>query len=96
MTTPRNAVTATIDAQNEWTSWMPVPAGAVVDISLTGVASSTVTLQRRFDGSTALDVDTFTAVAQVQYEAGAAQEMRIGVKTGAYGSDTIAAALYVG
>ena len=34
MTTPRNAVTATIDAQNEWTSWMPVPAGAERTLTL--------------------------------------------------------------
>ena len=86
----RVEATASITAQNTFTDWAAIRGNA--DISASGITNSTVTVQRSFDGgSTIKDIESFTADFERTVdgsEQGAVY--RLGVKTGEYGSDTIA------
>jgi len=90
------AQSASIGAQNTFTTGILVPDTGYLSLSISGTWSATVTLQRRFNISGTwgswMDVETFSAntekiianpmlVNQVQY--------RAGVKTGDYSSGTV-------
>jgi hypothetical protein len=88
-------VTATIAAQNTFTDHIhpaDKPERPYLNLSVSGVSDSTVTLQRTFDGGTTwLDVESYTADAEKVIEGAheGAEAYRVGVKTGDYGSDTV-------
>lgn len=81
---------ATITAQNTFTEWAELTGNA--DVSVSGVVDSTVTVQRSFDGgATVKDIESFTANFEKVIEAsGQGALYRVGVKSGNYGSDTVA------
>lgn len=86
-----------VDAENTFTSALTVAAGQRVAISSSGGATSTtVTLQRRLDGANWRDVQSWVADVEASYQADAACELRLGVKSGAYGSGTQVCRLQVG
>jgi hypothetical protein len=90
-------VTASVVAENSFTAALTINAGERVAISSSGGATSTtVTLQRRFDGSNWRDVQSWVADVEASYQADAAAELRLGVKTGGYGSGTQVCRLQVG
>lgn len=80
-----------ISSENTFTDAVLVRAG-YFSLSIQGLSNSTVTVQKSYDQDTISnweDVDTFTATTE---EVGFEPEdvyYRVGVKTGAYGSDTI-------
>lgn len=82
----RQTVSADIDAENTFTDGIQLFGH--FNLSISGTFSANVTVQRSYDNSTWLDVDTFTSASEeVGYEP---QEMyyRVGVKTGDYTSGT--------
>lgn len=84
--------TVTITAQNTWTDGVRMKwRENRLNLSVSGVTDSTVTLQRSEDGGTTwLDVQQFTANAETFIEdAGDDTLYRVGVKTGEYGTDTV-------
>lgn len=81
------AVTASITAQNTFTD--PITVRGLFNFSLSGTWSGTVTLQRSFDGSTWLDVATYTAnIEDVGEEGELGVLYRAGIKTGEFTSGT--------
>lgn len=89
-------VDAEVDAENTFTSALTVAAGQRVAVSSSGGATATVFLQRRFDGSNWRDVASWTTDVETTYQADASCEVRMGVKTGGFGSGTQALRLQVG
>ena len=87
----------TIGAQNQFNDWKLFTDGRKVDISISGVSDSTVTLQRKFKkyGADTLDVDTWTANDETYFTVSATAYYRIGIKTGEYGTDTVKVKLVV-
>lgn len=87
----------TIDAENTFTDWKLFSKNQTVDISISGVSDSTVTLQRKFKEYTTdiLDVDTWTEDTEKYFVSASTTWYRIGVKTGDYGTDTIKVRLVV-
>lgn len=80
-------VEASAGAQNTFTD--AVSLHGHYNVSVSGTFTATVTLQRSFDGSTWLDVKTYTSGAQeVGLEPEYGVVYRIGIKTGAYTSGT--------
>lgn len=97
MSQAKAVVTADITAQNTFTDPLVVQAGERAAISSSGGATSTtVTLQRRLDGANWRDVQSWVADVEASYQADAACELRLGVKTGGFGSGTQALRLQVG
>ncbi len=90
-------VTASITAQNTWTSsFAPDPGIGFINISIEGTGwSATVTLQKSRDGgSTWHDVATWTAIIQTTLTDLQRDVLyRIGVDTGDFTSGTIPVAL---
>lgn len=96
-------VSASLTAQNTFTDILKVlgaalNAGNYVSISLSGITDSTLTLQRRFfnDAGVALswyDVESWSADIEATYVADEKCELRLGIKTGNYGTDTVVARL---
>ncbi len=81
---------ASITAQNTFTEWMPVDAGAALALSISGTWVATVTLQRRINAANTRDYDTFTANTELDSDPVATRgEWRAGVKTGDFGSGTV-------
>lgn len=82
--------TASITAENTFTDWVAVQKFGHVSVS--GISDSTVTVQRSFDeGSTIKDVESFTAdFEKIIQGSQSTVWYRVGVKTGNYGTDTIA------
>lgn len=87
---------ATITAQDTFTAAVPIHPRQRVSVSLSGISDSTVTLQRKVDGTNWRDVKNYTANAEETYVADEAGDVRVGVKTGGYGTDTVVARLGVG
>jgi hypothetical protein len=84
-------VTATIIAQNTWTSTVFFDGDFNFSVSGTFANSAIVTVQRSTDGATWVDVDTFTATGEfVGYEPEPNMRYRAGCKTsiGEYGYAT--------
>ena len=82
-------VDAILTAQNTFTDWVEVTGD--VDLSISGVSDSTVTVQRSFDhAATIQDVEAFTA-NQEKIITGSGKPVlyRVGIKTGDYGTDTV-------
>jgi len=83
-------VKKTIEAENTFTDWKLFTAGRQVDVSVSGVSDSTVTLQRKFKKyGDVLDTDTWTANDETYFVTSAPSYYRIGVKSGDYGTDTV-------
>ncbi len=90
-------IAATLSAQNTFTDWVRIAPGQRASISIAGLSDSTVTLQRRMDrDDTPKDYASYTASEEIIYEAGADEEIRAGIKTGAYGTDTVAIRIKIG
>jgi len=87
MATPASE-SETIEAQNLFTTAMPVSPGTKVSVSVQPGAGTVVTLQRRLDGTNWRDVDSFAADTEVTYVSDANSDIRVGVKTGDYGAST--------
>ena len=83
------SVDLSITAQNIFTEWFELSNTA--DLSISGVADSTVTVQRTFDGgATIKDVEAFTASTEkVMLGSNNPVLYRVGIKTGEYGTDTV-------
>lgn len=84
--------TVSVTAGNLFTPWATVEANGSVDLSVSGVTDSTVTVQRSLDeGATVKDVEQFTAdVEKIIVGSNRSTLYRVGVKTGDHGTDTIA------
>lgn len=97
MAVERKFYTKTISAQNTFGNWFQVDKGQNVAISIVGISSSTVHLQRRFNPTAdARDVASYTADAELSYVAECGMEIRLGVKTSNYGSGDIIVDMMVG
>ena len=71
-----------------FTDWIEARGSKLVDVSIGGtVSDSTITIQRSYDGTTALDVEAHTAAAERVLQSGAFKYFRVGCKAGEYGSD---------
>jgi len=82
-------VSKSINAANQFTDPIAFAAGAVFDVSVSGVFVGTVTLQRSFDGGlTWVDVQTYQAPYEDQGTGTNATLYRIGFKPGQYTSGT--------
>jgi hypothetical protein len=80
----------TISAENTFTEWKYFKGGSNVDISISDISDSTVTLQRKFtEYGDVLDVDTFSAATETYFYAASPAYYRIGKKTGDHGSDDV-------
>lgn len=93
-------VTASLTAQNTFTDHIHCADNGIgiLNLSITGLADSTVTLQRTFDGGTSwADVEEYVVGDAVNgcvekiIEGGNenTEAYRVGIKTGDYGSDTV-------
>lgn len=80
---------ASITAQNTFTTEIFVQAGDEFDVSISGTFVATVTVQRSKDRSTWLDVESFTSPAEKTGLSGSGWWVRVGVKTGGYTSGTV-------
>jgi 5-deoxy-D-glucuronate isomerase len=81
--------TATITAENTFTTAMGVNPGTRLAISINGLSDSTITVQRRLDGTNWRDVKNYTADVEETYIVDTKCDLRIGIKTGNYGTDTV-------
>jgi len=90
-------INKTIEDENIFTPWRLFTEGKNVDVSVSGVSDSTVTLQRKFKkyGADVLDVDTWTANDETYFTVASTAWYRIGVKSGEYGTDTVKVKLVV-
>ena len=95
-------VTSSLTAENTFTNTIRVTGistarGFTVDLS--GIAGSTLTLQRSFDdGASWIDVKSWTADTSETFDDGLDNQIilyRVGIKTGDYGADTVAATLAI-
>lgn len=100
LTSSGQTVSANIAAENTFTNTIEVTGVSTsrsFTVSLTGTWVATVTLQRSFDdGASWIDVTTYTVNTSTTYSDGLDNQIvlyRIGVKTGAYTSGTVAATL---
>lgn len=90
-------ITKTITAQNTFTDIMQIDKGQSVAVSISGISSTTVTLQRRYNAAGDWrDISTYTADAEFDYLAATGMEIRLGVKTGDFGSGTVIIDMKVG
>ncbi len=87
----------TISAENVFTDWKLFTRGRTVDVSVSDISDSTVTLQRKFKKTKTdvLDVDKWTSPEETYFTVSSTAYYRIGVKTGDYGSDTIKVKLVI-
>lgn len=78
--------TASVTGNNNTaTDWVDARGSRLVDVSVYGGTTSTVTLQRSFDGGTTpLDVDSYSADTEVTARNAGACKMRLICKTGDY------------
>jgi len=105
MSLPAN-VSASLTAQNTFTDALPVKAahrgaGDYASISISGVVDSTVTLQRRFYTTAGValswfDVESWTANVEGSFVADEKCDLRLGILTGNYGTDTVVCRLGIG
>lgn len=77
-----------ISAQNTFTAAVPIPVTGVIDLSIGGTFSATVTVQR-YIGKTWRAVDTFTAADEKKISGSLGMKYRVGVATGDYTSGTV-------
>ncbi len=87
----RGTATATLTAQNTFTAVLVLDAEDRVSVSVSGVSDSTVTLQRRLDEANWRDIDSWSGAIETTYVGDESQDLRLGIKTGEYGSDTVIA-----
>ncbi len=97
MTASPGTFTKAISAQNQFTAACQLDRGQSAAVSIRGATfTATLTIQRSFDGgATWNDVTTeagaalsFTAKAEVNYTAVVPMDIRVGVKTGGFTSQT--------
>lgn len=90
MSSPTTLIPTSLTAQNTFSNWLQLDKGQMAAISIAGVTNSTVTLQRKFNANGDIrDVESWTAPEELAYTAECAMEIRVGIKTGGYGSDTV-------
>lgn len=87
---------ATLVAQNTFTTGLRTPKNTLASISVAGVVDSIITLQRRFAGPDSWavptawnDLESWSANVEGSYQSDEECELRLGIKTGDYGSDTV-------
>lgn len=85
------SVTASISAQNTFTDALDVFGH--FNLSISGTFSATVTVQRSFNGTDWLDVDTFTSSIETYGFDPSECRYRAGVKTGDFTSGTVVVTL---
>ena len=79
-------VTASLSAQNTFTSSLDLVGH--FNLSISGTFVATVTVQRSFDNTNWFDVDTFTSPIETYGFDPSQVYYRAGIKTGAYTSGT--------
>jgi hypothetical protein len=84
-------VTATIDGANQFTD--SIRLSGAFDLSISGIFTATVTVQRSYDNSTWRDVDTFTSPTEETGFQGEIAYYRAGVKTGEFTSGPVSVSL---
>ena len=100
MTTGNAETTKSIGAQNLFTDWLQMRAleTNLMDLSISGLADSTVTVQRTYDaGVTIKDIAQYTVADVINGDVEKVIEgsfnrnarYRAGIQTGDYGSDTV-------
>lgn len=100
MTTSPQFVNKSITAQNIFTDPLSISSGGRASISNIAGTSTTTTLQRRFHEAEVMsawfDVESWSVDTETSYVADETQEIRLGVKTGDYGSGTTTVRLGIG
>ena len=91
----KDFVSTAIGAENTFTSPLTIRPDVRVAISISGAATATVFLQRQIDGSNWRDVQSWTSDIEATYVADTGCLLRLGVKTGGYGSGTATCRLQV-
>lgn len=87
------SVTASISAQDTWTSALEIKGS--FDLSISGTFSGTVTVQRSFDGGSSwAAVDTFSGPIETYGVQPHFANYRVGIATGDYTSGTAVVSLY--
>jgi len=86
MPAQRRHIEATIDADGEFATLSPCPPDTLVDVSLSGTFTGTVSLQRRLDTTNWRTIQTWTAPVEATYRGGAGCELRLGFDTSGFGS----------
>ena len=87
---------ASITAQNTFTTAMTVLTEERISISVSGTFVGTVTLQRQMDATNWRDVETWTTEIERTYLSDEKQKVRIGIKTGDFTSGTAVVRLGTG
>lgn len=82
------SVTEDIEAENSFSDDIAIRKG-FFNLSIWGTFSASVVVQRSFDGTTWLDVATFTSPTEEAGFEPTGADYRAGVKTGAYSSGTV-------
>lgn len=86
----------TISSEDTFTDWKLFTGGKQIDVSVSDLSDSTVTLQRKFTKyGDILDADTWESDEETYFVASATAYYRIGIKGGDYGSDTVKVKLAV-
>ena len=89
-----------ITEADTFTEPLPLGAGDRASLTVDIGTSTTVTVQRRFDNgvvkSAWYDVESYASDLGLTYEADEHQEIRLGVKSGNYGSGTTTARIGAG
>lgn len=85
------SVTASISAQNTFSSSLNLVGH--FNLSISGTFVATVTVQRSFDNTNWFDVDTFTSPTETYGFDPSQCYYRVGVKTGNYSSGTVVVTL---
>lgn len=82
-------VSKTITAQNVFTNWVTLDHES--DLSISGIAGDTVTVQRTRDGGTTIrDIESFTSdVEKIISPSRQGIQYRVGIKTGNYVGGTV-------
>lgn len=82
-------MSTTITAANNFTEWSYMDKGEYFSVSVSGTFVAIATIQRSKDKVTILDVQTTSAPAEYDGEAGSGWWYRVGVKTGEFTSGSV-------
>lgn len=89
-------VTASITAENTFTDWLAFGGRGQesAQLAISGSFTATVTVQYRRRGGAAIDLEQYTAPAVRIVDIVGTGDLRVGVKTGDFGSGTVAVSLH--
>lgn len=86
------STTASITAADRWSEAIGL-RNNLGELAITGSFTATVTLQTTYDGSTWIDVETYTAADHKAITGITGTQWRVGVATGNYTGGTVAVRL---